>query len=199
MLSPYVFYALWHGNVDSLVLMGATLSPAWGIWLLLLKPQLSIGLSLVWFYRSYQKGWKTPLYNFGPASAVYLGCWILGIHPTTTPIHEPWNIQAWPWGIFPGLVLVWLAIKNKNNKLAIAASPFTSPYVGLQTWVGTLLPATGKLYLLIFGTVLGWIFVLTRWKLNFDALKYEPVLLVGWGIILILINFRETVDLRKQS
>lgn len=186
MLSPYVFYSLWYGNVDGLVILGATLPPAIGIWLVLLKPQMSLILIGLWLYRTRKQGWKVWIRDFGLAGLVFGASWMIGLRPSLNMSQASWNITAWPWGLLPGLALAWLSIGQNNTHLALAASPYFSPYASPQSWVVTLLPVGKSWALLLLGVLLGWAFVLLRATLGAKALIYEPYLLIAWGAILFL-------------
>ena len=190
MASPFVFYSLCFGNIDSFVLLGATLPAPVGVWLLLLKPQMSIGLLAFWAYKAGSIGWKRLLFDFGPVCLTLAVFWGLGWRPRPHPIYLPANLSAWPWGILPGLVLTWLGIRQSNTLLALSASPFFSPYNSPQTWIVSLLPAHKKPPLLFFGFLLSWVFVILRMQIRANALRFEPALLVGWGVALILINLQ---------
>ncbi|GEM_PF-3423390 len=74
MLSPFVWFNLYYGNIDWLILLGATLPPQWGIWLLVIKPQMSAVLIALWAYRLWRKR--------GAAEEIWLANsrWIAVIH-----------------------------------------------------------------------------------------------------------------------
>ena len=102
-----------------------------------------------------------PALLFGLSILAY-GLWPL--HATAT-VDLPWNAApmkflAWP-SILIGLVLFIKAIQKKNtedgNNIAMAASPFFSPYVGTQSLVA-ILPAlikTNAIYV-VWLIVWGW-------------------------------------------
>lgn len=184
MLSPYVFYSLWYGNVDGLIILGATLPPGVGVWLILLKPQMSLILIGLWFYQSRLQGWKIRMRDFGLACLVFLVSWLVGLRPDLNMSQVSWNITAWPWGVLPGLALASLSLSQDSVHLALAASPFFSPYSSPQSWVVTLLPVGRNLAVLLFGALLGWVFVVLRATLGAKALIYEPYLLVAWGVMI---------------
>jgi hypothetical protein len=187
MMSPYVFYSMAYGNVDSMVLLGATLPPSWGIWLILLKPQMSIGILALWLYQSVLGGWRQVIRNFGVISLVYIGTWLAGLHPKYDVMQLSWNINAWPWGLIPGIILLWLAIRKKYTNVAFSSSPYFSPYVSPQSWMVILLPVLEQPLIMIAGTLLGWFFVLMRMLIKAEALKFEPILLIAWGLFLIIV------------
>jgi len=183
--SPFVFYSILYGNIDSLVLLGATLSPFWGIWLLLCKPQMSIGLILFWIYQSLQKGHKTLIKDFGLISLLYLLFWVIGLHPRGNPTQEIWNIRTFPWGLIPGIILLWRSKKDSNKNLALSSSPYLSPYAAMQSWIVVILPSLQSSFFLWIGYILGWVIVLLRFLLKAEAFKFEPLLFIIWGFLLI--------------
>ena len=194
MMSPYVFYSMAYGNVDSMVLLGATLPPSWGIWLILLKPQMGIGIVALWLYQSVLGGWRQVIRNFGAISLVYIGTWLAGLHPKYDVMQLSWNINAWPWGLIPGIILLWLAIRKKSTNVAFSSSPYFSPYASPQSWMVILLPVLERPFLLIAGILLGWLFVLMRMLIKAEALKFEPFLLTAWGLFLVFVIIKHKVD-----
>lgn len=197
--SSYVFISLLYGNIDSLVLLGMTLPPQIGIWFLLLKPQMSLGLICLWGVRAISKGWKESLMIFGLPAAVYLICWFLGIHPQDSPIQQAWNIHVWPFGLAIGIPILWLALKHQNINLAMSASPFLSPYVAPQSWIVSLLPVMQKKFTLVFGVFVSWFLMILRFVIHEKALMYEPFILMGWGLILFITNMKNRKTLESTN
>lgn len=189
MISPYAFYSFCFGNIDSLVLLGATLSPFWGIWLLLCKPQLTIGLIAMWVYRSIRAGFKQVLKDYGLISLICMLIWVFKLYPQNTPIQKTWNIQAFPWGIIPGGLMFWIAIKNSDRNLALASSPFFSPYVAIQSWVVTLLPASKNIMLLLLGNAISW--VLLWIFIKEIPYSFDTVLIIVWGFMILGYQYKK--------
>jgi hypothetical protein len=152
MFSPLVLYGLWYGNIDFLVLLGAMLPVKYGIWLVSLKPQMGAVLLLLWARRGE---WRVVLLAGTGVLAVML------FRPP--PIGDMfWNTSVWPWGIPTGVALAVLAFLRNDERLALGAGPFLSPYVAVPSWVTVLPPLQGRRKLLIVFLVLSWAAVLGR-------------------------------------
>ena len=149
MLSPFFYYDLGIGNYEWLILLGATLPASIGSWIVILKPQASIILFGMWLK---QRRWKVII------PVVTLAVLIsLRVYPLPNQSELPWSADVWPYGIPIGIVLAWFAIKQDDTLLALAAAPFLSPYVGLQTWIMVLLPLTRNKIGLIVGILVSWV------------------------------------------
>jgi hypothetical protein len=192
--SSSVFYSLWYGNIDSLVILGATLPPFWGIWFLLCKPQMSIGLIGMLLLRSFRVSYKQGLKDFGLVSLVCLLVYVFKLYPLNMPVQTTWNFQTFPWGIIPGILIFCLAAQKLDCKLALSSSPFFSPYVGMQSWVVTLLPTSKYNILCFLGYALGWVFVLLRMTIKAAPFNIELVLLMLWGLLIFGFQYKKIPD-----
>lgn len=164
MLSPFVWFNLYYGNIDWLILLGVTLPPQWGVWLLMIKPQMSVGLIALWAFRLWRaQGVKAVLRIFALPVAVGSLSFLVGLWnaPDLTP--REWWTSAWPVGLPVGGLLVWLAFARDEVPLALAASPFLSPYVAVHSWLVTLMPFAQRKRLLVFFILLAWGAVLIRY------------------------------------
>jgi hypothetical protein len=190
MASPFIFYSSLYGNIEFLILLGATFPPVLGVWFLTLKPQVTIALLFLWGIQSIQVGWRELLKNFAPVSIVAGASLVLGLIRNPDLRQVPWNISAWPYGIASGILLTCLALKRSDEKLALAASPYFSPYVAVQSWMVALTPALRSTWL-VLGVLLGWSLVLMRMTIPSLSIILEPFLLFVWGI---LIFVRRIID-----
>lgn len=137
-MSFFVFYSLFLGNIDWLVALGFFLPPVYGLFFVLLKPQIGIGMVLYWLWDEWQEGGlQRVMVTFSPVTAgiamnfaVY-GNWISG---NGRLAGEWWNVSIFPYGIPVGLVLLWLALQRRNGNRAAAASPFFAPYLSGGSW-----------------------------------------------------------------
>jgi hypothetical protein len=148
-LTPFIYFDIGMGNCEWLVLLGTTMPIAWGAWVVILKPQASFVLLGLWIK---QRHWSAlfPLLALG---ALYLfGLWGLPERSTM-----PWSADIFPYGVPVGLVLAYLAFKRDDWYLALAAAPFLSPYLALQSWIFALLPLTRNRYALAAGAAVSWI------------------------------------------
>ena len=156
MMSPYTFQGLGNGNIDWLVLLGGTLPPQLGVWLLTLKPQASLGVLLVWAVRALRQ--QRFMRTFGPVTLAFIGSYALGYYQHTPPTQMPWNAAIWPWGIPLGIMVLVIALCRDNERLAWAAGPLLAPYVAFYSWYGVLIPL--KDLVLVAGFVVAWVLFL---------------------------------------
>ena len=163
MVSPFVFYGAFHGNLEFLVLVGSILPLQIGVWFLIIKPQMSFPLLLFLAYRIWQaEGWKSVALKFGPPTLIYTLFLVTGWMNIPNLSRMPWNTSAWPWGLPLGVLMVVLALIKNDKLLAFAAGPFFSPYLAFHTWVVTLLPYRNKRVFLAIFIVLSWVVLLQR-------------------------------------
>jgi hypothetical protein len=138
-LSPMVIGNAENGNIDWIVLLGATLPPQLGLFLVLAKPQIGAGIALFWLIESWKiGGWRLVLRTFTPVAFVILisfafyGFWFLsGFNHI---YNNQYNLTAWPYSIPFGFVLLVQAIRSRSVKPAIIATPLLSPIVGGNSW-----------------------------------------------------------------
>jgi hypothetical protein len=190
-LSPFVFYSIRFGNIDSFVLLGVTLPPFIGIWLLALKPQMTIGLLLFLAYQACREGWKKMLALFVPLSLAILVSLAMSSSGSAYPFGVSWNVNLWPWGVPIGIAILLLALRYKRRFAMLASGPFLSPYVAIQSWMVTLPAAFGTRWLIV-GWGLGWGVVAFRATLGEAGSGYEQILIGVWGLLLIFSEVRRS-------
>lgn len=166
-LSPPLIHSLFLGNVDSFSLMGFILPPQIGLFFVLMKPQIGMIVALFWLVEAWRQGGIkqvvkvfSPLAIFIVLSLLLFGNWMAT--RSVDPINSYWNASWWPWSIPFGLVLTALSLRDRRKDLALAASPFLSPYVSHSSWVGViaaLLPRKLELVIAVIGM---WIVALIR-------------------------------------
>lgn len=135
--SPFVIGNASTGNIDWLVVIGLVLPRPIGLFLLLLKPQLTAGILLLWLIEAWQKGKAAEVFRvFGPVTlALGIEMALFGLWPVTNVgvrLADPYNASFFPFSLFIGIPLLWKALKDKNEKLAITASPFLPPYLTMH-------------------------------------------------------------------
>ncbi len=140
LISPPVTFSLQGGNVDWLVLLGATLPIQSGLFLILAKPQSSAGLAIYWLWQTWQTArWRAVGRLFAPVaivtllSFVFFGNWLTHSMVLTGP-GIFWNDSLFPLSVPIGAAFLFFAFRQKKPHLALAAAPFFSPYVGLGSW-----------------------------------------------------------------
>ena len=73
LLSPFVFHNAVDNNIDWLVSLGIVMPPQWGIFLLLGKPQMGIGIVIMWLIHAWRQGkTKEVIKLIGPVGIISL-------------------------------------------------------------------------------------------------------------------------------
>lgn len=156
--SPHVIAGSFAANVDWIAILGFLLPPQIGLFFVMLKPQIGLGVAVFWLVEAWRRGRiKEVLRTFAPVTLLYLLSFVIfGFWPARY-LELPdsvWNTSMFPYSIAVGLVLLGLAVKNRSLNPAIAASPFLSPYVAWYTWpvaVLGLLPSQVSVWLAVAG------------------------------------------------
>ena len=158
MLLPNV--AMWgygFANLDWMVVLGFILPPQIGLFLVLVKPQLGLAVSDLLVGRSLadreSKAGHKHIHSSHPRlSRFFSTIWLLAFENAAS--FWAINTSLWPMAIPIGLVLLFSALRKRKMGLAISASPFLSPYVGVHSWpiaILGLLPAQTETILAIIG------------------------------------------------
>jgi hypothetical protein len=142
MVSPPVLQCLLNGNIDWLPLLGFFMPPTVGLFFVLLKPQVGIVIAVFWLVEAWRKGGIVEVGRvFLPVSMAFAFTFLLfGFWPiaATPVVNATWNASLWPYLVPLGLVLIVAAIRGREARFAMAASPCLSPYVALQSWSAVL-------------------------------------------------------------
>jgi hypothetical protein len=136
-----------QGNIDWLVALGAILPPQIGLFLVVTKPQAGIAIVIFWFIEALRQGGiRQAIRVFAPVTVAYLlsfilfGWWII---PPGWLVPHQLNYSLWPVSLPIGLALLAVALKKRDIRRAITASPFLSPYVLTMTWSLAILGLEG--------------------------------------------------------
>lgn len=163
LLNAFVFSNAKNGNVDFLAVLGLILPPQIGLFFVLIKPQIGIGIAIYWLIEAWRKGKiKEVVRVFAPVTIAYLlsfavyGFWPFNFQAMLT---NEFNRNLWPLGIPIFLFLLYKAVKERNSVYAMGASPFASPYVNLTSYAAALLPFTSNPALLAIVVALSWLTV----------------------------------------
>jgi len=166
LLSPPVLHGLLNGNIDGLIVLGFVLPPWLGLFLLVIKPQISYIYVIYLFIQTLRtEKFVGVLRMFAPVTVAYLlsliffGLWPIQFAET---VQFSWNASLWPLSIPIGLALFVAAIRNRESRFSIAASPFMSPYVLLHSWVSPLLAIVQFPYETIAAVLGLWIVFFVR-------------------------------------
>lgn len=147
---PHTTMMIMTGNVDWLVLLGAALPPAWGLPLVLVKPQIGLAIAVYWFVVAWQQGrWQALGRLLLPLAGCMLITWLVGgqdaYNMTVGDIAAvPWNQSFFPWSFPIGLLLLGWAIVSQQARLALLAGPLLAPYVGFYSWPVALMGTAKK-------------------------------------------------------
>jgi len=139
LLSPTAVASLLAANLDALVLLGMFLLPTWGLFVLLIKPQIGLGVAIYHLVET----WRTSqfvgvLRAFAPillasvVAAFLFPAWI------DRMVHKPanvWNRSLFPYGVPIGLFFLWLSLRTRNAYFALASTPFFAPYLTFPTYL----------------------------------------------------------------
>ena len=169
LLSPPVLHCLLNANVDWMPLLGFVLPAPIGLFFLAVKPQMGSVVAVFWLVEAWRRGgWREELKVFGPVTAALaLSLVIYGLWPLNA-LHifdssQTWNASLWPASIPVGLALAWAALRKREIRFAMAASPCLSPYVLFHSWAGALaaiLVLPGETLAAVVGL---WVLVAIRW------------------------------------
>lgn len=149
LLAPFGVLVAWYGNIDSLVLLGATLPNMAGVWLMLLKPQMGLIGALILLYK--RRDWLT-----GALVAATFGLSIRAGWLQSSPVNEIWNFSLFPFGLLIGLPLAWAAWRKRDALIGLGAAVFISPYVSVISWIAAMPLFKANRRLMAFGLALSW-------------------------------------------
>jgi hypothetical protein len=172
LLSASVVGCLIYGNIEWMPLLGLVLPAPVGLIFAVIKPQVGIGIVIYWFAHTMRtKGiWET-IKVFSPVTIVtLLSFWMYGFWPLLfrdTLVQSEssslvYNTSIWPQGAFIGIWLLYQAIQKEKPEIAMASSPFLSPYALQFTWVSVLAGLVKRPFEMLLVSIGLWIPVLLR-------------------------------------
>ena len=139
MVNPWTLANAGNGNIDWMVAIGATLPPQIGLFFVLTKPQLGIGLVLFWLVQAWDQGKVREVMRvFAPVTLAFLvsfipyGFWPLKMMKLTGDIW--WNGSLWPGGLIIGVALLVYALHRRSFPVSMISSPFLSKYLTIHGW-----------------------------------------------------------------
>ncbi len=142
--SPPVIHCLLNANIDWMPVLGFTLSPWLGLFFIAAKPQVGFVVALFWLVESWRGGGIAQVVRvFAPVTVALLlsfalfGLWPLG-GLSIMEHSRGWNASLWPLSIPVGLALTVAALRRRDKRYAMGASPCLSPYVLFHAWSGAL-------------------------------------------------------------
>lgn len=156
-LSPALALIVLWGNLDALVLLGATLTPIIGIWFVLLKPQIGLFVALLWIYKAVQS--RRWLYLAALVIPISIALTIqFALFGVPHVIGLPSTAAVWPWGIGALLALIAAHQIHADEPSALLAGPLVSPYLNVNSWIA-IVPflAQRSRRVVIAGSLLSWL------------------------------------------
>ena len=164
LLSPLVLDGLYNGNVDYLPILGFVLPPWIGLFLVVLKPHIGLGVAIFWLVEAWRDGGLRQVARvFGPVglamggSLALYGLWPLRFSQLVS-VSAAWNSSLWPMSLPVGLALLVAAIRSRKAQPAMAAAPCLAPYLVLHSWVTALVAILDRPYELTAAVIGLWIF-----------------------------------------
>lgn len=166
LLSAPVVTSVFFSNIDWIPALGLILPPQIGLFFVLIKPQIGIGIAAYWMMEAYQNGGiRSVIKTFLPVSlAFFISFVIYGLYPlrSTWLFTEWYNASMWPASIPVGLVLLVYALRVKQFGLAVIAGGLLANYISINSWsiaLLSLLPQTTLTLVASFGY---WIYFTLR-------------------------------------
>jgi hypothetical protein len=144
LLSPPVVHCVRNSNIEWMPVLGFVLPPQWGLFLVVIKPQVGVAVVVFWLVEAWRKGKVREVVRvFGPVSLAFaISFALFGFWPSrlsaSLGLAQAFNTSLWPASIPVGLALLVTSIKTRKINYAMAASPCLSPYVLLHAWAGAL-------------------------------------------------------------
>lgn len=164
LLSPLVLDGLYNGNVDYLPILGFVLPPQIGLFFVVLKPHIGLGVGLFWLVEAWRDGGAVRVMKiFGPVGlALAVSFLLYGLWPLRFSqllgVSGSWNSSLWPMSLPVGLALLVAAFRSRTMQPAMAAAPCLSPYLVLHSWVTGLVAILDRPLELTAAVVGLWIF-----------------------------------------
>jgi len=162
-LSPPAISMLRQGQADWLVYLSVVVPPWLGAFLVMLKPQVGIGLAALLTVRIWRRGGVVDAVRlwFPPLVALAGSLLLWGNWPARASFlpDDPLNISIWPVGVPVGVVVLFFALRRNSTPLALIAGPLLSPYYNYFSLTGVVLAFVRRKWLLILLIGVPWLIV----------------------------------------
>lgn len=125
-----------YGNMEYMVILGLTLPTPIGIFLVLSKPQMGLGVAMAMLLMEWSRSRRSSivigaLVILGELISVSMG---MGGYQR---VNQTLNM-AIPYGFLVGVPLLLSALWKKNRLTAMAATMMISPYATVLSWVAAI-------------------------------------------------------------
>src|SRR5579859_63026 len=126
---------IYWANVEGFCLWGLAIGGPIGFFLLSVKPQVAGLVGLVWAWEAYQKErWMGVAKLVGPTAAIAVVStfiypqWITAMVESQSQVNSG-AVNAWPWLVPLGLLLLYVALKLKRQSWAGLSTTMIAPYL----------------------------------------------------------------------
>jgi hypothetical protein len=146
------------GNIDWLPALGLLLPPRWGLFFVLIKPQVGIGIALYWLWEAWQRGRaREVLRVFAPVTAAFLASFLIyGPYLFRPSLKTEWSTSLFPYLVPVGVVLLVLAVRKRTPHFAVGAGLFFSPYLTFPSYALLVLSGVRRWWLAAAVSALLW-------------------------------------------
>ena len=143
-VSSVFMYVILDANVEGYVLWGLALGGPVGLLLLSVKPQVAMGVAVIWSIQAWQKsGWRgllkllLPTAICGGLFTIFYPQWI-GAALGAQRQSGATDVNLWPWllPVAGGLMIV--AVVKLRQEWAALATNLATPYFRLHSYIGAL-------------------------------------------------------------
>lgn len=168
LISSAFLLLAFQGQIDGFIILGYILPKPIGLFLLLGKPQIGLGVAIFWFFEVFRdKGIRGILWTFLPVCLAYLLSFVVFgpyLFMGQSVVGEYWDYSIWPVSIPIGLLLLKYAITQRKIGFAILTGPLLSPYVGFHSYAAALLGLVGVPLDILLASLGTWIIFLLGGK-----------------------------------
>lgn len=159
MLAPFWLLITFYGNIDALILLGASLGSPWAVLLLIMKPQTGIIAAAIILWRNRHNAVLVITVVGLVLVSLAMGMVHGGLNTTS-------SIGIWPYGIVLGLPLMIIAYIRYDVPLALGSAVLLSPYCTPLNLSAGLPMFRANRFMMLVGAVLGW-GLLLYWRSGF--------------------------------
>ena len=164
LLSFPTIYSLLYGNLEWLVLLGLLLPPQIGVFLVLIKPHVGLGIFLYWVIQAWRKERTSgvfkllwPLLTVALISMLIYGPWplrfALAAESSTT---RGLNASAWPWLLPLGFYIAFEMVEQPDLKKSLLIGPALSPHLVEGSWCGLFIAFSDRPVAMVLANLAVW-------------------------------------------
>jgi len=164
LLSFPTVYSLLYGNLEWLVLLGLVLPPWLGVFFVLIKPHVGVGVFLFWCVQAWRKKGANgvlalvwPVVLAVALSMLVYGPWPLGFVTAAdnSTTHQV-NHSAWPWLLPLGFYLIFEIVKAPDLEKSLLIAPALSPHLVQGSWCGLFIALSDHPMAMVLSNLAMW-------------------------------------------